>query len=49
MSQRPAVCGATAKKVVRMMEINRSVGQIAKALKDSGTEDNTLVIFTSDK
>ncbi|MDP6636521.1 MAG: sulfatase [Phycisphaerae bacterium] len=31
-----------------MMEIDWSVGQIAKALKDSGVEDNTLVIFTSD-
>ena len=31
-----------------MMEIDWSVGQITKALKDSGVEDNTLVIFTSD-
>ena len=31
-----------------MMEIDWSVGQITKALKDSGIEDNTLVIFTSD-
>ena len=31
-----------------MMEIDWSVGQITKALKDNGVEDNTLVIFTSD-
>jgi arylsulfatase A-like enzyme len=31
-----------------MMEIDWSVGQIMKALKDTGVEDNTLVIFTSD-
>jgi len=31
-----------------MMEIDWSVGQIAKALKDCGVEDNTLVIFSSD-
>ncbi len=31
-----------------MMEIDWSVGQIMKALKDNGLEDNTLVIFTSD-
>jgi arylsulfatase A-like enzyme len=31
-----------------MMEIDWSVGEITKALKASGVEDNTLVIFTSD-
>lgn len=31
-----------------MMEIDWSVGQVMKALKDNGLEDNTLVIFTSD-
>lgn len=31
-----------------MMEIDWSVGQITKALKDAGVEDNTLVIMTSD-
>ncbi len=31
-----------------IMEIDWSVGQIMKALKDNGVEDNTLVIFTSD-
>ncbi len=31
-----------------IMEIDWSVGQILKALKDDGLEDNTLVIFTSD-
>jgi len=31
-----------------MMEIDWSVGQITKALKENGVEDNTLVIFTSD-
>lgn len=31
-----------------MMEIDWSVGEVMKALKDSGVEDNTLVIFTSD-
>jgi len=31
-----------------MMEIDWSVGQIAKALKDSGVDDNTMVLFTSD-
>lgn len=31
-----------------MMEIDWSVGEIAKALKANGLEDNTLVIFTSD-
>lgn len=31
-----------------MMEIDWSVGQINKALKDNGLEDNTLVLFTSD-
>lgn len=30
------------------MEIDWSVGQILKALKENGLEDNTLVIFTSD-
>jgi len=29
-------------------EIDWSVGQVIKALKDNGIEDNTLVIFTSD-
>jgi len=31
-----------------MMEIDWSVGQITKALKDCGVEENTMVIFTSD-
>jgi arylsulfatase A len=31
-----------------MMEIDWSVGEITKALKANGVEDNTLVIFTSD-
>jgi arylsulfatase A-like enzyme len=31
-----------------MMEIDWSVGQIMKALKDNGVEDNTMVIFSSD-
>ena len=31
-----------------MMEIDWSVGEITKALKRNGVEDNTLVIFTSD-
>ena len=31
-----------------MMEIDWSVGQILKALKDSGVDENTLVMFTSD-
>lgn len=31
-----------------MMEIDWSVGQVMKALKDNGLDDNTLVIFTSD-
>lgn len=31
-----------------LMEIDWSVGQIIKALKETGVEDNTLVIFTSD-
>lgn len=31
-----------------MMEIDWSVGQIMKALKESGVEGNTLVIFSSD-
>lgn len=31
-----------------MMEIDWSVGQINQALKDSGVEDNTMVLFTSD-
>ncbi len=31
-----------------LMEIDWSVGQINKALKDHGVEDNTLVVFTSD-
>jgi arylsulfatase A len=31
-----------------MMEVDWSVGQINKALKDSGVEDNTLVFFSSD-
>lgn len=31
-----------------MMEIDWSVGEIMKALKDNGVDDNTLVIFTSD-
>lgn len=31
-----------------MMEIDWSVGEIAKALKDAGVEENTIVLFTSD-
>jgi arylsulfatase A len=31
-----------------MMEIDWSVGEIVKALKDNGVEDTTLVIFSSD-
>ncbi|MFC1498167.1 sulfatase [Verrucomicrobiota bacterium] len=31
-----------------MMEIDWSVGQITKALKENGLDDNTMVIFTSD-
>jgi len=31
-----------------MMEVDWSVGEITKALKTNGLEDNTLVIFTSD-
>ena len=31
-----------------MMEVDWSVGQITKALKDNGVEDNTLVFFSSD-
>ncbi len=31
-----------------MMEVDWSVGEVLKALKDNGLEDNTLVIFTSD-
>lgn len=31
-----------------MMEIDWSVGEIMKALRESGVEENTLVIFTSD-
>ena len=31
-----------------IMEIDWSVGQIMRALKDNGLEENTLVIFTSD-
>ncbi|VAX29742.1 Arylsulfatase [hydrothermal vent metagenome] len=31
-----------------MMEIDWSVGEVIKALKENGLEDNTLVIFTSD-
>ena len=31
-----------------MMELDWSVGQINKALKDSGVERNTIVVFTSD-
>jgi arylsulfatase A-like enzyme len=31
-----------------MMEIDWSVGQVVKALKDNGLEKNTLVVFTSD-
>ena len=31
-----------------MMEVDWSVGEIMKALKSAGVEDNTLVIFTSD-
>jgi arylsulfatase A-like enzyme len=31
-----------------MMEIDWSVGEITKALKDNGLEKNTMVIFTSD-
>ncbi|MBT3675293.1 MAG: sulfatase-like hydrolase/transferase [Candidatus Marinimicrobia bacterium] len=31
-----------------MMEIDWSVGEILKALKDNGLDENTLVVFTSD-
>lgn len=31
-----------------MMEVDWSVGEVLKALKDNGLEENTLVIFTSD-
>ncbi len=31
-----------------MMEIDWSVGEVLKALKENGLEDNTIVIFTSD-
>ena len=31
-----------------MLELDWSVGEITKALKDNGLDDNTLVIFTSD-
>ncbi|MCK4699371.1 MAG: sulfatase-like hydrolase/transferase, partial [Bacteroidales bacterium] len=31
-----------------MMEIDWSVGQVMKALKENGVEDNTLIIFTCD-
>ncbi len=31
-----------------MMEVDWSIGEILKALKENGLEDNTLVIFTSD-
>lgn len=31
-----------------IMELDWSVGQITKALRDNGLEDNTIVIFTSD-
>ncbi|WP_344978571.1 sulfatase [Compostibacter hankyongensis] len=31
-----------------MMEVDWSVGQVMKALKDNGLEQNTLVVFTSD-
>ncbi|MEJ7664490.1 MAG: sulfatase-like hydrolase/transferase [Hymenobacter sp.] len=31
-----------------MMEIDWSVGEVMKALKDNGIEENTIVIFTSD-
>lgn len=31
-----------------MMEIDWSVGEVMKALRESGVEDNTLVMFTSD-
>ncbi len=31
-----------------MMEVDWSVGEVLKALKENGLEDNTLVIFTSD-
>ena len=31
-----------------LMEIDWSVGQINKAIKDNGLEDNTMVVFTSD-
>jgi arylsulfatase A-like enzyme len=31
-----------------MMEIDWSVGQIQKAIKEAGVENNTLVLFTSD-
>lgn len=31
-----------------MMEVDGSIGEILKSLKENGIEDNTLVIFTSD-
>lgn len=31
-----------------MMEIDWSIGEVLRAIKDNGLEDNTLVIFTSD-
>ncbi len=31
-----------------VMEIDWSVGQVMKAIEDTGVEDNTLVVFTSD-
>ncbi len=31
-----------------MMEIDWSVGEVMKALKDNGIEENTIIIFTSD-
>jgi arylsulfatase A-like enzyme len=31
-----------------MMEVDWSVGEVMKALKDNGVDDNTLLIFTSD-
>ena len=31
-----------------MLEVDWSVGEVLKALRDNGVEDNTLVIFTSD-
>jgi arylsulfatase len=42
--------GATGKGLYAdvIYEIDMSVGQIIKALKDNGIEENTLIIFTSD-